>query len=497
VPGPLEVELKLELAPEDMGKVLASVRSPGASDRPKNLDSVYFDTAAHDLDNAGFTLRVRHIGNRKIQTIKASASGAAGLLVRPEWEYPIDSDRPTYDVPDCPLPDAVPAATLDAIAPIFHSIVSRRTFDVTEGESQIEVAADTGEITAGGTSVPVSELELELKSGAPQDLFTLARKLDAVAPVRLGVLTKPERGYRLSGSRAGRAEKAADLDLDPAMPAAAAFEAIAHNCIRQFRLNEALLMTEDRASAVHQARVALRRLRSAFTLFRPMLRDDLYQHLKDELRWLAGSLGDARDLDVLIPRITDKALSARLEKARQQAYAAARQALASPRARGLMLDLAEWLALGDWRIDPANPALPEQSIAERAAEILDKHFKRITRDGENLASLDDEARHEVRIDAKKLRYAAEFFTGLFQEERSVRRATAFLAALKELQQHLGDLNDMATAPATLGALGLNAKTIDQLIDHKDREKLLENAEQAWEQLVDVKRFWKQAAKTTK
>lgn len=491
MPGPLEVELKLEVAPEDIDRILAAIRPSGAADQPENLDSVYFDTAEHDLDEAGFSLRIRHIGSRKIQTIKANAGGGAGLLVRPEWEHPVDSDRPTYDLPGCPLPDAVPAATADAIAPVFHSIVSRRTFQVSEGESLIELAVDTGEIIAGGTGWPVSELELELAKGAPRDLFALARRLDAIAPVRLGVLTKPERGYRMAGRRGGRAAKATDLELDPHMSAARAFQAIADTCIRQFRLNEALLMVEDRAGAVHQARVALRRLRSAFTLFRPMLRDNRYQRLRDELRWLAASLGNARDLDVLIPRIADKALAARLEKARARAYREAREALASTRARGLMLDLVEWLTLGDWHLNPASPALPEEPVIERAVAILDRQFRRIRRDGANLASLDDEARHEVRIDAKKLRYAGEFFAPLFREERSVRRAAAFLDALKDLQKHLGDLNDMATAPATLAALGLDTQAIDRLVDRRDRGKLLKNAEQAWEQLVDVKRFWKQ------
>src|SRR3546814_6754427 len=78
------------------------------------------------------------------------------------------------------------------------------------------------------------------------------------------------------------------------MTAADAFRHIAQSCVRQFRLNEALLLAGRDAGALHQVRVALRRLRSAFSIFKPVIGGDAHTPLRDELRWLASELANAR-----------------------------------------------------------------------------------------------------------------------------------------------------------------------------------------------------------
>jgi CHAD domain-containing protein len=102
------------------------------------------------------------------------------------------------------------------------------------------------------------------------------------------------------------------------------------------------------AEALHQARVALRRLRSAYSLFKRLLPGAEPQRLKDELRWLAGVLGEARNLDVLLAKATDSDLRSRLKDAREAAYEDVVRALESSRARALMLDFNEWLRCGEY-----------------------------------------------------------------------------------------------------------------------------------------------------
>ena len=75
---------------------------------------------------------------------------------------------------------------------------------------------------------------------------------------------------------------------------------IANACIQHYRLNEPLVIATRDAAALHQTRVAMRRLRSAFTLFRPALHGAEYQRLRNELRWFTAQLGDARNLDVYL-----------------------------------------------------------------------------------------------------------------------------------------------------------------------------------------------------
>ena len=100
---------------------------------------------------------------------------------------------------------------------------------------------DRGKIVAGERETPICEVELEQKSGPLSELFALARKIDAIVPVRLGVLSKGQRGYRLLAP-AVVAAKAERIALDPDMNAAEAFQQIGQACLRHFRLNEQHLL---------------------------------------------------------------------------------------------------------------------------------------------------------------------------------------------------------------------------------------------------------------
>jgi CHAD domain-containing protein len=105
-----------------------------------------------------------------------------------------------------------------------------------------------------------------------------------------------------------------------------------------------VIATQDPA-ALHQARVAMRRLRSAFTLFRPVIVDERFPELREDVRWFTDQLGHARNLDVLLKRTGDRseALRTLLEAERERAYAQVLEALGSARLRRLMLDLVGWL----------------------------------------------------------------------------------------------------------------------------------------------------------
>src|SRR6187399_1192206 len=113
----------------------------------------------------------------------------------------------------------------------------------------------------------------------------------------------------------------------------AAFQAIALSCLHRFELNRDLLARTGEAEALHQARVALRQLRSAFSIFREIVADDRFEDLRGELRWLAAATNEARDLDALIARMDDVPVS--LERERKRASALASKVLASARSERL------------------------------------------------------------------------------------------------------------------------------------------------------------------
>ncbi len=164
-------------------------------------------------------------------------------------------------------------------------------------------------------------------------------------------------------------------------------------------------------------------------------------------------------------------------------------ALASDRARALMLDLAEWIAGGDWLSDPGTEAVRHMPAQDFAGEALGRLRRKVKKGGRNLTHLEDETRHELRRDAKKLRYATDFFSGLFKDDRP-RRLQRFAALLGDLQDQLGALNDLSAAPMVLQRLGVADHPESGFLTPPGSKKaLLMAAEQASRKLLHAKKFW--------
>jgi len=212
--------------------------------------------------------------------------------------------------------------------------------------------------------------------------------------------------------------------------------------------------------------------------------------LRAELRWLASELGNARDLDVLLKRAEGGPLYERIAAMRETAYDQVCDLLSATRARSLMFDVTAWIATANWSEEAGGERQANRPARDFAAEALDRYRRKVKRKGRNLAALDDEMRHEVRKSAKKLRYAAEFFTPLFERKGEKRRYKRFIKTLGALQDQLGALNDLATAPALLTRLGIAESTgADELGGNGKRAKLVEAAADAYEDFIDTKRFW--------
>ncbi|PTQ60744.1 inorganic triphosphatase YgiF [Sphingomonas sp. PP-CE-3G-477] len=482
-----EVELKLVL---DAASANAFTGSD-LVDRPastRQMHAVYFDTPDLALSQGGVSLRIRRSGDTLTQTIKVADAKAAGLFARSEWEMEVSGMTPVVD-DRTPIP-ALLGDEAGTVAPIFTVAVERLTWMVDYGEASIELVLDRGYAAAGDRQSPVCELELELKRGEPAALFALAKTIAAHFPVRLGIVTKSERGYALLRpiSKACKTERVA---LSRTASAADAFEAVAGSCIRQYRLNETILLDQADAEALHQARVALRRLRSAFSIFKPLLDGDEVPHFRSELRWLGSVLGEARDLDVLLAKAKPGAsLFQDLIRARDAAYAAVDTALSSDRVRALLLDLTEWLVCGAWHTAPSMRDALDAPARQFAAETLHKLRRRVGKRGRSLPTQADEERHEVRKAAKRLRYGAEFFGSLFPGKKRARRYGKFLKSLEKLQDQLGALNDMATAPTVLDRLGLRDEPgARSLLAHRKKSKIIDAAAEAYDDLQDRKTFW--------
>lgn len=484
---PQEIELKLDVGPDGL-KALDASGLLGDCARETRLLATYFDTADKELWRNCVSLRLRKEGRRTLQTVKHPAVPGGGIAERGEWEMPVKVGQPPVLDARTPVPELLEAHG-GALQPVFEVHSLRKSWDLTAAGVQMEVVADDAEVIADDRRGPFHEIEIEVHGGQPTAAFELARRIDAATPVRLGVLAKAERGFRILEVEP-EAEEAEDVTLGRDMLPAEAFVAIAQSCLRQYRLNETILLDRQSGEGVHQARVALRRLRSAMVLFRKLLAGEETRRLAARIRTLAHTFGEVRDFDVLAGETSPGMLRDRIEAAREDAYATLDGVLHGAEARHLMLDLAEWLATGSWRDDPQTADVRQTPLQNFASKALHRLRRKVRRHGQHLASLDDVARHQLRKDVKKLRYGIEFLGQLFDSKEQEKRGKKFLKALKKLQQELGVLNDLVTAEQRLATLGLaDTPEAQEFLTQWRRDKLLHHAADFRHDLLEEKPFW--------
>lgn len=183
-----EIELKFLCSPSDLTAVLAA--APAGEDETRQLTSIYFDTPDGALAAAGVSLRIREWNGRRVQTLKRGKG-----VSREEHEAPVAGRVPDSSLG--PLREMLTGAQIAALAPSLQVRITRRQRLIRYGGAEIELAADIGEVTAGGRTSPICELELELKSGPRKALFALARELYRSAPLRLSFESKSSRGRAL------------------------------------------------------------------------------------------------------------------------------------------------------------------------------------------------------------------------------------------------------------------------------------------------------------
>jgi inorganic triphosphatase YgiF len=499
--GHREVELKLVLPPgggDRVARMRRRLGAPAGRLASQRQTTTYFDTSDRMLAAAGITVRVRHVGPRWIQTVKTSGSRVGGLFRRPEWETVIDGDRPTSAaLAVCGLDELRAPDLAERLEPVFSTLIRRRTCIIGGAGWEAELSIDEGEVAAGGLSRPVCEVELELHRGRAGHLFATALRIAEMVDVRLTADSKSDRGHALSSGAVVRPAKARPVVLRSRDTAALAFREIARSCLHQLLANQPALLDSGDPEAVHQMRVALRRFRSALKMFSPVLPPEGLGELGAEVRWLQSRLGPARDGDVFVSEILapvarehpgEEALlsiQSYWRDRRDLDSSAARQAVSDPRFTRLLLRLGGWLEDLNWPKAAAGAVLPF------ARHVLQKRFRRLRRaGGRSLLALSADERHKLRIQGKQLRYAGDFAASLFDPGRT----RPFLSALADLQDLLGQLNDIAVAVPRLCAIhqsGPSAWAAGLVAGWHEarRPSLLEKTETAWKRLRGMERFW--------
>jgi len=464
-----EIELKLTLDE----KALAALPACGpfahvefAAAPPKKLKATYFDNSHNALRQKGVVLRLRDEDGKLIQTLKGKKAFGSLAAGRSEFESRIPKTRTTPDLNRLP-PDLKKSIQSllngSGVEPLFVTDVDRTIgmLKTATGDS-IELALDSGVIRAGRRETKVSELELELKKGDPASLYRVALDLAETVPVRIGVRTKGERGYALANALGPKSVRGEMVQLPKKATVEEALDHVLRHCMAHIVANEPALVETADEEALHQMRVALRRLRAALAVFAPVLDKDMLQEMNAKARRLAGLLGVARDYDVfrgelVAPlkktgeesiKLLDRA--ATLEQI--NAWDTALRAVASTEFTRTCLTLALHIEEKSWRqraeLDPTKAmmlAMPAQKFADRA---LTKRFKKVKSLGENIERLKLSERHELRKRLKSLKYAVGFFSALYPKKQVTKQHKT----LSALQNVFGSLNDLAVAEEIVRAL---------------------------------------------
>lgn len=473
----IEVELKLAANAADLGdlKRALTALAPDAPTVRRNLVSTYFDTADLALQQAGATLRVRDEDGRFTQTLKMADPQGTNLLARGEWEDRIAENRPDAAAPHSG--SRLPEGVAGRLCALFVTEVARETIDIEPSPAtRVEAAIDTGEIRVigalgGGPAAPISEIELELKSGDPAALYELALTLLATAPLRIDPRSKSERGYALARAETHpTAVRGGAVALDPAMTAETVLQSIGRSCLADLLRNEPAALAGE-PEGVHQMRVAVRRLRSLLSALKKLLPRDERRAVAEQLAGLAAPLGPARNLDVFDAELMQPLhrrhhgepgwdeLSAAVERARNAAYDRVKAEISSARHAETVLRLLRWFDGCAWREAEASelPALTAP-IGSVAADILDRRRRKVRKRSRHFAALTPKERHRLRIAVKKLRYTLELLRSLYPR----REARRFVKLLKPVQDELGHANDVRVAYGLVIELGKAAEAAEPI-----------------------------------
>jgi CHAD domain-containing protein len=421
------------------------------------LEATYFDTPELTLARARITLRRRTGGHDEGWHLKLQHEGS-----RLEIGAPLGRSTRT---PPKGLRDTVRGWTRDLpLAPVV-SLSTRRTatrlLDA-EGRLLAEVADDrvsaTAHVPDGEAQQPPQgwrEWEVELGEAGDAALLEAAAKL-----LRRAGATTSESASKLSRALGDRLPSPVVATVGRKSSAAEVVSARLREQLQALRDLDPLVR-QDVEDSVHRMRVAVRRLRGALASYRPLLDRELTEPLRGELQWLAGSLGAARDAEVLHDelrsRLADEPaqlvrpeaardLERQMRGRRQEARAAVLEALDSPRHRALVDGL-----------EKASEAVPRGGRAgKRASTVLPararREWKRAVKrleaaDGTEEVDARDVALHEARKAVKRARYAAEPLVALVGKD-----ARRFVAAAEDLQAVLGDHHDSVVARAELRRL---------------------------------------------
>ncbi len=472
----------------DIGHSPAAASPPDAADLPRALaaalphldvltpeagmriDTVTFDHD-HALTAAGWRVAVETQGTAREVTVSNRIAFSPGVTAyTPIFVAPLSAAgvaNALFDAAPVPFREALAAAgELSACATLTSD---RHRWQGTRDGVALTLSLDAALCEPlAGAAAPLQELRIAAPWPEESDataivetLFACARDVVDALPALVRLDDVLARMASDAPPQPQQATRAVPVDLRGAGSAEAALLAIAGNITAHWFGNDVGVRDIGSGEFVHQLRVAHRRLATAMRIFSPWRDDNWLEHIAPDLQWLRALLGEARDRDVFtdatLPMLVQAEgdldawapLCARADAERLVARSRVQDALASRRYARVALAWLQWLATLTLHQAAATDAGP--SLREHAKKRVRRYHRQLM-SAEKLTTLDDAARHRVRIDAKYLRYTLEFFA---QITSRATRSDA-VKTLTRIQAALGDGNDAAVALAFLEQMDVDA-----------------------------------------
>ncbi|HIF9168894.1 TPA: CYTH domain-containing protein [Photobacterium damselae] len=500
-----EIELKFFVFPEFSTQLLTKISEMKILQQSSRLlGNVYFDTPDQQLRQHDIGLRVRRFDDVFVQTLKTAGRVVAGLHQRPEYNVEITGQEPDLSLhPQDAWPEGLDIAALQQqLCPLFSTDFERQQWLVAMADgSQIEVAFDQGQVSANGKSEPICEVELELKSGQTDALFTLARELCAQGGMRLGNLSKAARGYRLATDYTGDEVKA--LGLVPASnneSVEQVFVRSLEHALEHWLYHEQIYVERQEQAALIQITQAISLLRQILVVFGSMIPRRASALLRQELQWLEGELDWVEEAENIQDLLSERGYQLKKLNARKQIMQLLEarydelperddmlRLLQSGRYCGLLLNLSSWILSHAWQ-----PFLDDKSREKLAISAKTFSDGFLTRSWQELQDVFPLERQLSRLDyldqqPRLLRnlMSGVCFANLYDEERR----NNFRLPWLDLLQGVEDLRELEPIRQICPQFSDDdLQQIEKWLERKD-ESLLHAMDQTRQMGIELTPYW--------
>jgi inorganic triphosphatase YgiF len=469
------------------------------------LESVYYDTPEQLLFRRGISLSVQRNGQHFVQTLELPLADG-WPLERRQRNVPVDSIVPDLArLPANEIGRQITARSKNTLTPIFTMKVRRHLQRLDLPDAAVDLVFDEGIVEAGAQREALFEIKLKLKTGNVGALFDLGMQLLGAAPLQFSACATAERGYLLAFDRERSATKAKLPDIAAEEIIDNVIALVMGSCWLHLLANREVAQQEMNSEGVHQIRIALRRLRTICSTFHRYIPSPAFQAVSTEAKWVMQQLGRAREWDVFAETATRLATATpdidlngfreTIQQRRQSNYRAVQAALADPRCSQFLLRLGHVIECRGWRneIDRKTLEILSQPILPFASKILARLHRKALKRGAHFKRLDSTMQHKLRVDVKKLRYAAEFLLPLFAERAAVKR---YVKRLARLQTALGRACDIASSRILIDAIRRNDQTpldlaVGVVVGWQTRDQLVvaKMLPKRWRRFKATKAFW--------